>query len=338
MIKTLRILFSLLLLVLASCAHKDLCIHHPHTVKLKVEFDWQNAPDANPQGMCVFFYPVDGGGARRVDFKGTQGGYIELNVGKYHVLTYNNDTEAILFANGSFEKHRAYTREGNILEPVLGSSARVSMVSGVDAEKVVITPDMLWGCTSMDVEITDEGLSYTCIPFKEDETLQKVESKEYIITLYPDEFLCHYSYEIRNVHNLKHATQMCASLSGMAGGMILASGNLFTESVTLPLEARIDRENCIITGEFYTFGHHLGNTSSHKMLLYVWMDSGEKYYFGEDDQDFDITSQVHSAPNPKRVHLIIDGLELPKPIENGGGYKPTVDDWESVYEDIPMGV
>lgn len=334
--KAVYILLAFMTLSLASCNHKHLCLHHPHDIKLKVEFNWQNAPDANLLGMCVFFYPVDGGDPRRVDFKGTQGGYVELTVGKYHVLTYNNDTEAILFANGSFAKHRAYTREGNILEPVLGSSAGAPRASGTEEEKVVITPDMLWGTTSLDVEITDEGLCYTCIPFNENATHQKVESKEYVITLYPREFLCHYSYEIRNVQNLKHASQMCASLSGMSGGMTLASEELFSQPVTLPLEARINRENSTITGEFYTFGHHLENSAPHKMLLYVWMDSGEKYYFGADDPDFDVTSQVHSAPNPKRVHLIIDGLDLPKPIENGGGFKPTVDDWEEVQQDITM--
>ena len=25
----------------ASCEHKDLCYHHPHTIKLKVQYDWQ---------------------------------------------------------------------------------------------------------------------------------------------------------------------------------------------------------------------------------------------------------------------------------------------------------
>ena len=44
-----------------SCEHKDLCYHHPHMAKIYVEFNWQNAPDANPLGMCVFFYPEDGG-------------------------------------------------------------------------------------------------------------------------------------------------------------------------------------------------------------------------------------------------------------------------------------
>lgn len=333
----LQVLWLALLLLPVSCHHKDFCLKHPHIVTLRVEFNWQNAPDANPLGMCVWFYPQEGGEPRRFDFRGTQGGNIELTVGKYHVMTYNNDTEAILFGNtGSFGKHQAYTREGNLFEPVLGSSAGAPSSAGTEEEKVVITPDMLWGCTSLDVEITDEGMSYTCIPFKENQTPQKVESKEYVITLYPDDLMCLYSYEIRKVENLEMATQMCASLSGMAGGVTLATEELYNKSVTLPLEARINRDSSKITGRFYTFGHHPQNADPHKMLLYVWMQGGEKYYFGEGSDRFNVTDQIHSAPNKRRVHIIIDGLELPKAM-GGDDWKVSVDDWEVIYEDIPMG-
>lgn len=332
-------ILALLPLLVVSCTHKELCLHHPHEVKLKVEFNWQNAPEADPLGMCVFFYPVDGGSYTRVDFRGTTGGYVELSVGKYHVITYNNDTEVAQFANrDDFATHYAYTREGSVLEPAVGSAASPApRAGGAEEERVVITPDEIWGCTSIDVEVTETGVSYICVPFISKGEQVKVESvEEHVITLYPDDLLCHYSYEIRNVSNLKHATQMCASLSGMSGVVTLSTTELHKEPVTLPLEANINRESATITGEFYTFGHHTDNDDPHKMLLYVWLDDGQKIYFGADDDNFDVTDQVHNAPNPKRVHLIIDKLDLPQPIENGHGYKPTVDDWESVYEDVWM--
>lgn len=40
-----------------SCDHKDLCYDHRHTT-VRVEFDWAEAPDAVPAGMCVLFYPA----------------------------------------------------------------------------------------------------------------------------------------------------------------------------------------------------------------------------------------------------------------------------------------
>ena len=330
--------FLLLLLLLCSCEHKDLCYHHPHQVTIRVEFDWRNAPEANPEGMCVFFYPEEGGEPRRFDFTGMEGGEIELNVGNYRVLCYNNDTEGVLFqGKNSFEQHEAYTREGNILESIYGSGyyAAPPRAKGTEDERVVICPDMLWGCTATEVEIDEVGMSYICVPEEEKDNLVPVESREHIITLYPAELTCIYTYEIRNVKNLKHATQMCASLSGMAGGLNFSSQELYRESITLPLEASFDKVSTI-TGRFITFGHHEENSDPHRMLLYVWMDDGEKYYFGSDNERFDVTQQIHTAPNKRRVHLIIDGLDLPQPIENGHGFSPSVDDWEEVHEDIPM--
>ncbi len=340
-VKRLLLPFVALCMVIAavSCQHKELCVHHPHEVTLRVEFDWRNAPNANPQGMCVFFYPVEGGDPVRYDFRGTQGGAITLTVGKYNVITYNNDTESILFANaGSFEKHEAYSREGGLFEPIYGSAAAPGpRASGTEDEKIVITSEMMWGCPAFDVEVTDTGIGYTCIPEKDKDNYVQVEREEHVITLYPADQMCLYSYEIRNVENIKYASQMCASLSGMAGGMRLSTEALHSESVTLPLEARIIKDSAKVRGEFYTFGHNEDNADPHRMLLYVWMNSGDKFYFGADSERFNVTDQIHKAPNKRRVHIIIDGLDLPKPIQNGGGYNPSVDDWDTIEEDILMG-
>ena len=73
-----RFLLASLILLLAGCNHKEFCYKHPHSARVKVVFDWRDAPDANPDGMCVFFYPEDGGEYRRYDFNNTTGGEIEL--------------------------------------------------------------------------------------------------------------------------------------------------------------------------------------------------------------------------------------------------------------------
>ena len=52
-----RLIFILAAIVLAaSCEHKELCNQHPHLKTLRLEFNWKDAPDANPDGMCVYFY------------------------------------------------------------------------------------------------------------------------------------------------------------------------------------------------------------------------------------------------------------------------------------------
>ena len=332
--KVFNIVMLFCLLILSSCRHKEFCIYHPHGVSVRVEFDWVGAPEANPAGMCVFFYPVDGGEPRRYDFKGTTGGTINITVGDYMVLCYNNDTEAVLFRNkNEFCCHEAYTREGNIFESIYGNGYASPQGRNAETERVVICPDMMWGSIATEVEITDNGIRYVCASTKGETEI--VSSKEHVITLYPTEMTCIYTYEIRNVKNLKHATQMCATISGMAGAINLSTQELNTESVTLPLESSFDRVSTI-TGRFITFGHNEDNPDSHRMNLYVWMDDGQKYLYGTEGDRFDVTDQVHNAPNKRRVHIIIDGLDLPQPIENGHGFKPSVDDWDVVEGDIMM--
>lgn len=322
--------------LLSSCEHKDLCYHHPHTKTLRVEFDWRDAPDANPEGMCVFSYPLDGEDApqRRFDFTGKTGGGIEIQVGRYRVLCYNNDTESVLLrGTDAFDTHEGYTREGSIFESIYGSGANYApKAKEAEDERVVISPDMIWGCAALDVEISETGVSYLCFPEseREDWSGKPAVSTEQVITLYPHELVCTYTYEVRNVKNLKYATQMCGSLSGMAPSLLFGDESLGTECVTIPFESVSDGVSTI-TGRFYTFGHHEENTAPHKLLLYVWFVDGSKYYY-----TFDVTDQIHSAPDKRHVHIIIDGLDFPQPIGNGSGFQPSVDDWQTVEEDIIM--
>lgn len=326
----------MLLMLLSSCEHKDLCLSHPHTKTIKVEFDWRDAPDAWAKGMCVSFYSLEGKGRFRFDFNNTTGGNVQLKVGKYRAICHNNDTEAVLFTNADvFESYGVYTREGNVLEPIYGNGANYApKASGAESEKVVITPDMMWGCTAFDIEITDTSIEYTCVPYSEytGSREQSVMNQEYVIKFYPHELMCTYTYEVRNVKNLKHMSQMCGALSGMSGMLTFYNETLSKELVTIPFESVSDGVSTV-TGKFYTFGHHPENEAPHQMVFYVIMDDGAKYCF-KDTEALDVTSQVHVAPDKRHVHLIIDGLDLPQPMENGHGFRPTLDDWMVEEHDI----
>ena len=337
----LRTLFvAFIALLFASCEHKDLCYHHPHSVKIIVKFDWSKAPDANPAGMCVFFYPESGGEARRFDFSGRNGGQIEINIGKYRAIAYNNDTEAVRYANGSFENHRLYTREGQLLEPMeIAGDFRPTLPEEAQGNRVVITADQVWGASAEMIEITMDGTYYdhetitgdmSGPQLKVDNTGEIVE-----ITFTPEDVVCHYSYEYINVKHLSSRHKLSAALTGMAGVYYPGMWELHTDRVTLPFEARSDK-NSRIVGDFLTFGHHNKNAQPHRMVLYVVSADADGKPIAKAFTT-DVTDQVHGAENPRRVHIVIsDTINLPVPIEGGSGFAPTVDDWDVVEEDIIM--
>lgn len=319
-------LTMLLTVVLCSCEHKELCYDHPHTRSLRLQFDWSDAPNATPEGMCVFFYPIDEGVGtmRRFDFSGTEGGEIQLSVGRYRVVCYNNDTDGVLFDGmDDYFAHRCYTRDGDLMEPIYGNGNRSTSVPRAvetENERVVICPDMMWGCSVAELEVKDI------------DTADGTESEQ-TITLRPQQMVCTYSVEIRNVKSLDHVSQMCASLSGMADGLTFSTLGLDTETVTLPFAVKSDGVSTV-TGSFYTFGHNELNLRSHRLALYVIMDDGKKYVYGTTGQHFNVTNQVHTAADRLNVHIVIDGLDLPQPITEDDGLNPSVDDWTEINEDI----
>ena len=334
--------FTLTLAVmLGGCEHKELCYHHPHTSKLRLDFDWMDAPDADPDGMCVYFYPViesdnDQRTPQRFDFHGTTGGEIELTDGRYRVIAYNNDTETHSFlGTDDYFSHRISTRTAGLFESIGGNGMSAPpRAEGSEEERVVLCPEQMWGCTA-EVDITPEGVTYISVPqsARGPEAEMPREAVDRVVMLYPHDLMCHYSFEIRNVENLDRVTQMSASLSGMAPMLIMHEEELGAEPVTLPLEAAAADERTI-TGQFLTWGHHPDNEQPHRMVLYVWMDNGAKYCFGLTEDRFDVTEQVHSAPDRRRVHIIIDGLGLPVPMEGDTGMDPSVDDWIEINQDI----
>lgn len=307
------VLLLFITLTLASCNHKDLCDDHPHTQSVKIIFDWEKSPEANPRGMCVWFYRQDGA-PLRYDFSGREGGDILLPMGSYQVIAYNNDTEAVMMrGENAWSTHEAFTREGDVLEPVLGSGFR-SDAPRAEGERVVMPPDMLWGASVVTV-VVDSGT--------------------HEIVLCPESAVCHYTCEIRNVSNLKYISHMCASLSGLSPSLMMSTATSTDERVTIPF-ATIHDGNATIRGEFLTFGCNTAGSRSNRLLLYVWLRDGRKLCYGSESERFEVSDQILRAPDRRNVHIIIDGLDMPAPIENGDGFDPSVDDWDIVNQDIEM--
>lgn len=193
-----------LLVAATSCEHKELCLDHAHAVEVEVVFDWRNAPNAAPASMSLYLFPGDGE-ALRYDFTGRDGGTIRVPIGKYEALCLNSDTENIVYRNterkGTFE----VTTQTS---PLLGGLSALGVRSegapradGAEDERVALSPDMLWSDHAESIELKH-------VPVRQR------------ITLYPEQSVCRYTVEIRNVENLKYVFGVSGSISGLAGGLL----------------------------------------------------------------------------------------------------------------------
>lgn len=300
-------------LLFSSCEHKELCYDHRHFVDVEVVFDWKNAPDADPTTMDIYFVPEEGGAAERFQFAGKNGGRISVPLGRYNVVGINSDSETNqLQGTGRWETFEVRTVTTSLLSFLGVRGSEPPRAEGTENERTAYTPDRLWSTGETGMHLTDPTRSYK-------------------ITLYPERQLCNYMVKVLNVTNLKYARDISGALSSMAGGLLAGSGELTKELVTMSFPGNSDMVSTI-TSNFHVFGHCPTLDNPHKLTIYAVLADGSRFY-----KTFDVTDQVHGATDRCNVEIVIDGLELPKPIINGGGFNPDVDEWTDGDEiEIPM--
>lgn len=309
---------AVVLLAATACEHKELCLDHAHTADVQVIFDWKNAPSASPESMSLYLFPANGGEVLRYEFTDPDGGTVRVPVGSYAAICLNSDTENVSY-DGTERKttFEVTTRTADLLSGLSLLGVRTDgapRAPGTEDERIALAPDMLWSDEAEGIVLVQTSATQT-------------------IRLYPQQSVSTYTVEIRNALNLKYVSGLSGSLSSLAGGLLPGVGCdvVCEECVTIPFEAAVSDDKTVVTGGLLTFGHCPSGRNTHTLTVYAVLADDSKWYY-----TYDVTDQIHSAPDQRNVHIVLDGLPLPKPIVNGGGFQPTVDEWQSVDIDIEM--
>jgi hypothetical protein len=294
---------------LTSCMHKELCFDHRHLTKVIVNVDWAKAPFM-PTGSHVAFYNIDDPTIFYYFDMSATGGEVEVPMGNYNVICFNNDSETILFRNeAAFSSYEAYTRVTSRQESSL-SSAPLPKSSVDSSQNEVLNPTNFYRDLDSDVTLRENQVNY--------------------VSFQPDSAIVTYTYEVNGIQNLKLVTKSSAYISGISGSMFLGDGSISKTPSTVPVETAMTTNNTKIEGSFTLFGHEA--SSKNYFTLYLWSNAGNFYSV------FNVTDQVKNYPDQKHVHIVIDAanIYIPEPISEGGGVQPTVSDWEDVNEDIQL--
>lgn len=320
--------------VLLNCSTVS-CIYEydncPPVLDVAIVNNWDRAPAANPEGMAYIFFPDNVQEVWRFDFPGVTAGSVRLNVGNYRFLSFNDDTYNVQFrGEDSYENYEAYTDEAHLVEWT-GDGWRVvdepNRRSG-SGERVVRSPDAMWGCAYGEFRLCYDGVSYITSS-NVGSGSEQIFSPERILTSYQKPLTARYSCRIEDVENAEGVRQLSAALSGLAGSMHLSTGVKGDYPVTLPFKARVI-ENCMIRGEFFTFGLPPEPDKGNTMYLFVVLKDGRKFSY-----EFDVTEQVREAADPMNVEIIVRGLKLEKSgPEDEGGFDVNVDGWQTITINI----
>lgn len=320
-------------LTLASGCGLSACIYEgedrcPDKIPFTIAPDWSEAPNASPEGMAYIFFPADGSPLWRFDFPGRAGGQVSMNAGDYCFLSYNDDTYNIIFrGDNRYYTCEAYTPAADLLGGIPASLWGRQLPDSKD-EKVVESPDMLWGCAYCNFSLQFDGVRYNPSPVDAGDTETEF-SPEAVLTALQRPLTAHYSYRIENVENLSGVKSMSAALSGMAGSMFLASRKQSSYPSTISVKASAG-DATTIAGTFNTFGIPPKPSAGNILRLFVVIKDNRRFCY-----EFDVTDQIRSAPDPMNVSLLLRGLTLEIPEDDDGtGFDVNVDGWTTVIVNI----
>lgn len=309
-----QIFISVILLMTAACTHKELCYDHTHTRNINVEFDWSKAPDAQPKSMSLYLFPEGGGRPYRHEFTSKKGGTIRVVAGRYKAICLNSDTRNIIVQNESY--YDQFCISSKNIYTVTGLTATktdvntLPTVKGADEERWVHSPDEVWS------DMMDEIL---------------ISEHDQTITLQPEIHIRKCNVSIDNAENLQWISGISASLTGLAGGYHPSLKMESSELVTIPFDTHFDPKSQTINGQFTFFGHCPDKEVRHNLVIYAILADGSQWYY-----TYDVTQHIHDAEDPYSIYITLDGLPLPKPVANGGGFKPTVGEWKQIEINISM--
>ncbi len=307
-----NLLLLLLLAVANSCIYKELWYGSSETAEVRVDYDWTGSGHENPSTPMGLYLYADYGSSSQFYQTGSSSAVIQVPIGEYGAIAVTQGSDVIRF-RGSDDRDtfQAYTGETKSFGPSLLSKS-VPRATGAEAESMILEPDFLCRGVAQEISVTLTG--------EDQRILMQMQEALYICNI-----------TIRNVENLRYAQSVSATISGLAASLYLSDGSPSRESVTEPFDCISDGQS-VVRGTLRSFGPAAGDVRN-CLVLYFILSDGQKIYY-----TFDVTDAFAKAQaaHSLEVEINIDKIPLPKPIVNGGGYAPSVDEWQIHYVDLNM--
>ncbi len=299
MISRLAAIYAIMIaaVFMPGCEHNELCYDHTHVTELNVEFDWSQAPDADPSTMVVHFFRPDGSLYRRVEFTQRTGGKVRLEAGEYSILFHNGNMETVYELGNSHSDYALSGVSRSILEP-MGREGDAPRPPESADQLIFSAPDQVWAGSHSAIEILPGVAGQT-------------------VKLTPVEATMEYTVEITGVENLRDDIDVSAAITGMSPLYRLAEGCHGGEAATLPISVERVGDNTLVA-HFRTFGHCPQTELAHTFSVYT----SNNFFV-----NYDITEKMHNAPDPRHVVIEIHGLRLPD-----AGMGTEISGWENVEE------
>lgn len=274
-----------------------------------------------PETMRIGLYETDGGSVQYTDYISSTGGLIHPKPGTYDLVVYNIGTESTQIRNEkSHDDIEAFTSEvSSFLKSQLGkflekrAQAQAKAEPEAKEEKIVYEPDHLFV----------GHLRQTEIPA----LLEDGEDIEIHLNVDAHSVVETWNVDIPNVDGVEYVQKAVAIISGQAGSHFIGREEDSSESVSIYFEMSVDKETGVLFGKFNTFGKHPEAQSVLSLDINLTDTGGKEHHY-----HFDVDSDF--MDNPALEIVIEDEVKVEQPTGGGGGFVPTVNDWEEVRTEI----
>lgn len=274
-----------------------------------------------PETMRIGLYETDGGSVQYTDYISSTGGLIHPKPGTYDLVVYNIGTESTQIRNEkSHDDIEAFTSEvSSFLKSQLGkflekrAQAQAKAEPEAKEEKIVYEPDHLFV----------GHLRQTEIPA----LLEDGEDIEIHLNVDAHSVVETWNVDIPNVDGVEYVQKAVAIISGQAGSHFIGREEDSSESVSIYFEMSVDKETGVLFGKFNTFGKHPEAQSVLSLDINLTDTGGKEHHY-----HFDVDSDF--MDNPALEIVVEDEVKVEQPTGGGGGFVPTVNDWDEVRTEI----
>ena len=338
-------IIATVLLLLASCTHQELCYHHPHTAKVRINVDWSQFDKETPTGMTVMIYPQNEGQHVRHLTNTITHAVVDLEAGLYNTIVYNqSETE---FGTVMFSGMDCF------------STAEIHAVSATsrwyacraEEEKLVVQPEWIGADYCTDVEVTTLMVETAGEEYMASISKMSKTRSQFLVATHTPQNIIHtitVKVHVKGIYNLRSAR---ASLTGLSGGYSFSQDAPTADKVTQLLESwtitqdPIDPTQGYIIAQITSMGlpcGHSAQAEENEFALSMLLVDNETIV----DVPFKVGDKFQTVCDESGRHTLDLHVELSvdeplpdvKPSEGGGGgFSAVVDGWgEEQNVDINM--
>lgn len=314
----------------ATGCRKDLCFskYHPHTGGFEVVFD-KDCMEEKGCEMKLIFYPTIGDGAPIVRFVIEDIEAIDVPVGNYNVIAYNNDIKLISFDDeNNYDLCNAYLK--NIDRDAYESDNHVSHGEGsifhVQTKQLTVgQPDDFY------MESVEN--------FKVEEIPNHLEQKKLFITIEDEVIIVEIALEINGLHNVKQArgvvSDICNSLT-----MHDHAEHQADDLSTVFCDIKCGATSVTTEVRLFSFSRFSGSSdtrsiqANQRFIVDFLLKDGTVINHIVGIREY-LTDEIKRYGG--RIHINTDITIPDVEIDENGGFAPEVEGWkDEIIVDIPI--